>query len=196
VSGADVTSKWVGESERAIARLFARARENAPSIVFIDEIDAIAAARGDLQTYDRQLNQLLHEMDGVMGNQGVTVVAATNRPRALDPAILRGGRLSRTIDIPLPDEDARLAILRILTKTMPLADVDLETVALQTEGYSGADLKGLCQQAAVESLMRSGRKPAAPRKKGAPRPQEIVGEDFAHAIADRPPRAARRRARG
>jgi transitional endoplasmic reticulum ATPase len=190
VSGADVTSKWVGDSERAIARLFARARENAPSIVFIDEVDAIASARGDVQTYDRQLNQLLHEMDGLTGNQGVTVLAATNRARSLDPAILRGGRLSRVIDIGLPDEDGRLAILQILTKTMPLADVDLEQLALETAGYSGADLKGLCQQAAVESLIRTGHTHE--------RAKRILPDDFERAMADHSPAAhtpGRRRAR-
>jgi transitional endoplasmic reticulum ATPase len=123
-------------------------------------------------------------MDGLTGSQAVTVLAATNRPRSLDPAILRGGRLSRTIEIALPDADGRLAILQILTKRMPLADVDLDTLALETEGFSGADLKGLCQHAAVESLVRDGhsRQPT----------KQILAEDFVRALADRPPKPRRR----
>ena len=155
VTAADITSRWVGESERAVARLFRRARENAPSIIFIDEIDAIGAARGKLGAYDRQLDQLLAEMDGMSSTSGVLVVGATNRPRAVDPALRRGGRLSRTIDIPLPDVEQRLKILELLAEPMPLRSVDLEDVALATEGYSGADLKALLQQAALESMVRS-----------------------------------------
>jgi transitional endoplasmic reticulum ATPase len=157
VSGADVTSRWVGESEQLIARLFRRARQNAPSIIFIDEIDAVAAARGELAAYDRQIDQLLQEMDGMAGNRGVLVIGATNRPDRLDPALLRGGRLSRTIAIPLPDRAGRLAMLKLLTASMPLDGVDLADVADDTEGFSGADLKALCQQAAVEAMIRTGR---------------------------------------
>jgi transitional endoplasmic reticulum ATPase len=154
VTAADLTSRWIGDSERAVARLFRRARANAPSIIFIDEIDAIGATRGQQGAYDRQLDQLLLEIDGLSSVPGVFVVGATNRPRAVDPALRRGGRLSRTIDIPLPDVDQRLELLRLLTKPMPLRDVDLEDVALQTDGYSGADLKALLQQAALESMVR------------------------------------------
>ena len=174
VAGADVTSRWVGESERLIARLFHRARDNAPSIVFIDEIDAIGSARGELASYDRQLDQLLQEMDGMAGQAGVTVVGATNRPERIDPALVRGGRLSRTIEVPLPDADGRLAILNLLTGAMPLRGVDLEALALETEGFSGADLKALCQQAAVEAMIRGGQ--------GGPAPA-IVAEDVARALA-------------
>jgi len=154
VSAADVTSRWVGESEQKVARLFRRARDNAPSIVFIDEIDAIGAARGQLGTYDRQLDQLLQEIDGMGPRRAVLVIGATNRPGAIDPALLRGGRLSRVIHIPLPDADSRLAILRLHTERMPLSGVDLDELALETEGFSGADLKALCQQAAVEAMVR------------------------------------------
>jgi transitional endoplasmic reticulum ATPase len=115
ISGADVTSKWVGESERNIRQLFERARENRPSIIFIDEIDAIAGRRGEFQAHDSQVNQLLAEIDGVSGQRGVFVIGASNRPDELDPALLRGGRLSRTIILGLPDEEARLAILRLQT---------------------------------------------------------------------------------
>jgi transitional endoplasmic reticulum ATPase len=111
VSGADVMSKWVGESEGNIRRLFERARENRPSIVFIDEIDAIAGRRGAVEVHDTQVNQLLAEIDGVAGQRGVFVIGASNRPDQIDPAMLRGGRLSRTIILGLPDERGRLAIL-------------------------------------------------------------------------------------
>jgi transitional endoplasmic reticulum ATPase len=153
-TAADLTSRWIGDSERAVARLFRRARANAPSIIFIDEIDALGSTRGKLAAYDRQLDQLLLEMDGISSTPGVLVIGATNRPRAVDPALRRGGRLSRTIEIPLPDVNQRLELLRILTASMPLHDVDLEDVALQTDGYSGADLKALLQQAALEAMVR------------------------------------------
>lgn len=161
VTGADLTSRWVGESEKAVARLFRRARANCPSIVFIDEIDAIGGTRGKLGAYDRQLDQLLLEIDGMASTPGVFVVGATNRPRAVDPALRRGGRLSRTIALPLPDVEQRLRILEMLTKPMPLREVDLEDLAIETEGYSGADLKALLQQAALESMVRTDDKPSS-----------------------------------
>jgi transitional endoplasmic reticulum ATPase len=154
VTAADLTSRWIGDSERAVASLFRRARANAPSMIFIDEIDAIGATRGKQAAYDRQLDQLLLEIDGVSSTPGVFVVGATNRARGVDPALRRGGRLSRTIEVPLPDVEQRLALLQLMSTAMPLHDVDLEDVALQTDGYSGADLKALLQQAALESLVR------------------------------------------
>ena len=155
ITGADVTSPWLGESERSIARLFDRARENQPSIIFLDEIDAIAGKRGEWGGYDRQINQLLAEIDGVSGQRGVFVLGATNRADQLDPALLRGGRLSRTIEIPLPDLDGRTALLELFTRGMPLEGVDVDLLARRTAGLSGADLRALCQQAAVEALTRS-----------------------------------------
>src|SRR4051794_5491999 len=152
VSGADVMSKWVGESEQNISRLFERARENRPSIVFIDEIDAIAGRRGGLETHDSHVNQLLSEIDGVSGQRGVFVIGATNRPDQLDPALLRGGRLSRTIVLGLPDEPARLAMLRLHTARMPTVGVLLEQLAQETEGMSPADLKSLAQEAALAAM--------------------------------------------
>jgi transitional endoplasmic reticulum ATPase len=156
ISGADVTSKWVGESERNIRQLFERARENRPSIIFIDEIDAIAGARGEFQAHDSQVNQLLAEIDGVSGQRGVFVIGATNRPDQLDPALLRGGRLSRTIFLGLPDEAGRLAMLRLHTARMPTVGVALEEIARDTEGLSPADLKALAQEAALTAMSRSG----------------------------------------
>ena len=188
-SSADLSSRWVGDSEKAIARLFARARANAPSIIFLDEIDAIGAARGSWGAYDRQLDQLLQEIDGLGSQPGVMVLGATNRPDALDPALLRGGRLSRVIELPLPDRDGRVAILDRLTASMSLVDVDLEQLADDTDGYSGADLKGLCQQAAIQSMMRDIDD------------HSISSDDIAAALAlghnaRREPRPARRRRTG
>jgi transitional endoplasmic reticulum ATPase len=173
VSGADVMSKWVGESESNIRRLFERARENRPSIVFIDEIDAIAPRRGDVSVHDSQVNQLLAEIDGVSGQRGVFVVGATNRPDQLDPALLRGGRLSRTIVLGLPDEEGRLAILRLHTARMPTVGVDLAAVARETEGLSPADLKALAQEAALAAMARTG---------GGDSPS-VTQNDFSEALA-------------
>ncbi len=159
VSGADVMSKWVGESEGNIRRLFERARENRPSIVFIDEIDAIAAKRGEFQVHDTQVNQLLAEIDGVAGQRGVFIIGATNRPDQLDPALLRGGRLSRTIVLGLPDQAGRLAILQLNTARMPTIGVRLEELAELTDGMSPADLKSLCQEAALAAMARDGDVP-------------------------------------
>ena len=154
VSGADVMSKWVGESEGNIRRLFERARANRPSIVFIDEIDALAGRRGSVESHDSHVNQLLAEMDGVSGQRGIFVIGATNRPDQLDPAIVRGGRLSRTIVLGLPDEEGRLAMLRLHTARMPTLGVDLPALARSSEGLSPADLKALCQEAALAAMAR------------------------------------------
>src|SRR5437868_4950784 len=165
ISGADVTSKWVGESERNIRQLFERARENRPSIVFVDEIDAVAGRRGEsLGTHDSHVNQLLAEIDGISGQRGVFVVGATNRPDQLDPALLRGGRLSRTIVLGLPDQDGRLAMLQLHTARMPTVAVDLAALARETDGFSPADLKALAQEAALAAMTRSGGDDASVRQ--------------------------------
>jgi len=182
ISGADVMSKWVGESESNIRQLFERARENRPSIVFIDEIDAIAGRRGEsLGVHDSHVNQLLAEIDGVSGQRGVFVIGATNRPDQLDPALLRGGRLSRTIVLGLPDEEGRLAMLRLHTARMPTVGVRLDELAGETEGLSPADLKSLAQEAALAAMARSsnGDSPA------------VTHEDFEEALSRLRPRAAR-----
>jgi transitional endoplasmic reticulum ATPase len=173
ISGADVMSKWVGESERNIRQLFERARENRPSIIFIDEIDAIASRRGEIQVHDSHVNQLLAEIDGVAGQRGIFVIGATNRPDQLDPALLRGGRLSRTVVLGLPDEDGRLAMLRLHSARMPTVGVRLDELAKQTEGFSPADLKALCQEAALAAMTRNGDGRAAP---------SVTHEDFAEAL--------------
>jgi transitional endoplasmic reticulum ATPase len=156
ISGADVMSKWVGESERNIRQLFERARANRPSIVFIDEIDAIAGRRGEFQVHDTQVNQLLAEIDGLAGQRGVFVIGATNRPDQLDPALLRGGRLSRTIVLGLPAKAERLAILHLHTARMPTRGVSFEQLADETADFSPADLKALAQEAALAAMQRTG----------------------------------------
>ncbi|HSL65810.1 MAG TPA: AAA family ATPase [Gaiellaceae bacterium] len=172
IAGADVISKWVGESERNIRQLFERARENRPSIVFVDEIDAIAGRRGEsLGTHDSHVNQLLAEIDGVAGQRGVFVVGATNRPDQIDPALLRGGRLSRTIVLGLPDEGERLALLRLFTARMPTVGVRLDELAAATDGMSPADLRSLAQEAALAAMTRDAET-AAPA---------VTHEDFAEA---------------
>ncbi|MEM0457749.1 MAG: AAA family ATPase, partial [Sulfolobales archaeon] len=155
VNGPEVLSKWVGESEKAIREIFRRARMVAPVIVFFDEIDAIAPVRGRdaSDVTDRIVNQLLSEMDGIKPLRGVVVIAATNRPDLIDPALLRPGRFDRVIYVPPPDKKARLEILKIHTRRIPLAsDVDLEKLAEMTEGFSGADIEALVREAVMLAL--------------------------------------------
>ena len=157
IRGPEVLSKWVGESEKRVREIFRKARQAAPTVIFIDEIDAIAPARGSdmSRVTDRLINQLLTEMDGIERNSGVVVIAATNRPDILDPALLRPGRFDRLILVPAPDEKARLEILRVHTKRVPLAsDVNLRELAKKTEGYSGADIEALVREAALLAMRR------------------------------------------
>lgn len=157
ITPADINQMFVGESEKRVRDLFASARENAPSIIFIDEIDALLPARqgGVAVHYDKVVNQFLQEMDGMTPNQRVLVVGATNREDMLDPAVRRGGRLSREIEIPLPDATMRLDLLRLFTKHVRLAeDVDLEALAAQSDGWSGADLRALVNEAGLQALIR------------------------------------------
>ncbi|WP_456321568.1 CDC48 family AAA ATPase [Palaeococcus sp. (in: euryarchaeotes)] len=159
IRGPEVLSKWVGESEKRIREIFRKARQAAPTVIFIDEIDSIAPSRGTVEgerVTDRLINQLLTEMDGIEENSGVVVVAATNRPDILDPALLRPGRFDRLILVPAPDERARLEILRVHTRRVPLSeDVNLKEIAKMTEGYSGADLEALVREAALMTLRRA-----------------------------------------
>jgi transitional endoplasmic reticulum ATPase len=156
-SPAETNNMWVGESEKNVARLFSDARAAAPSIVFLDEVDALLPNRaGGMHQYsDKVVNQFLHEMDGLTQNQGVFVIGATNRPDMLDPALIRGGRLSRQIEIPLPDTDARLEMLKQFAGRAQLhVSVDLSLLAMQTEGFSGADLRALVNEAGLQALIR------------------------------------------
>ncbi len=159
VRGPEILSKWVGESEKAIREIFRKARLYAPAVIFFDEIDAIAPARGyasDTRVTERIVSQLLTEMDGIYRLDNVVIIAATNRPDILDPALLRPGRFDKLIYVPPPDLNGRLEILKIHTRNMPLAeDVDLYELARRTEGYSGADLEALVREAAMRALKES-----------------------------------------
>ncbi len=156
IKGPEILSKWVGESEKAIREIFRKARLYSPAIVFFDEIDAIAPTRGyhsDAGVSDRIVNQLLAEMDGIQTLKNVVVIAATNRPDLVDPALLRPGRFDRVIYVPPPDKRARLEILKVHTRKVPLADdVDLERIAELTKGYTGADLEALVREAALTAI--------------------------------------------
>jgi transitional endoplasmic reticulum ATPase len=160
INAADIFSKWLGESEQRVRELFARARAQVPAIVFIDEIDAIAERRGEVDSSGGRarnavVNMFLAEMDGFDSSARVFVIGATNRPELLDEAFLRPGRLGERIDIPLPDAAGRKAMLELFTKTMQLApSVSLEKLATHTEGASGAVLKGLCTLAGRNALVR------------------------------------------
>jgi transitional endoplasmic reticulum ATPase len=156
----DLLSKWYGESEQQIARLFARARQVAPTVIFIDELDSLVPARGgglgEPQVTERVVNTILAEMDGLEELQSVVVIGATNRPNLIDPALLRPGRFDELIYVPVPDEPGRLRILGIHTGDMPLADdVDLTTLAARTERFTGADLEDLVRRAGLHALRAS-----------------------------------------
>ncbi|MBI2529919.1 MAG: CDC48 family AAA ATPase [Candidatus Diapherotrites archaeon] len=162
IKGPELLSMYVGESERGIRKVFRRARQVAPVIVFFDEIDSIASRRGahtDSGVTERVVNQLLTELDGIENLKDVIFVAATNRPDLMDPGLLRPGRIDKIIKIDAPEKKARLEILRIHTKKIPLdRNVPLEELAEKTEGYSGADLEGLVREAALIALKESGMK--------------------------------------
>ncbi len=160
IKGPEVFSKWVGESEKAIREVFRRGRTAAPSIVFFDELDSVASRRGtgfgDSDASERVISQLLTEMDGIESLVNVVVIGASNRPDMIDPAILRPGRFDKLIYVPAPDHATRLQTLKIHTRNMPLAqDVDLDQIASQAAGYSGADLEAVCKEAGLISLRRN-----------------------------------------
>jgi len=159
IKGPEVFSKWVGESEKAIREVFRKARMAAPAVIFFDEIDSLTPRRGagfsDSGVSERVISQLLTEMDGIVTLQDIVVVAATNRPDMVDPAVLRPGRFDRLIYVPEPDEKSRLQIFKLYTKGMPLSkDVDLNQLTVATKYYSGADIESLCREAAMHTLRR------------------------------------------
>ncbi|QDY10861.1 AAA family ATPase [Micromonospora sp. HM134] len=159
VKGAELLSKWVGESERAVRELFRRAREAAPTLVFLDEMDALAPVRGqatDGGTTDRVVAALLTELDGVEALRNVVVIGATNRPDLVDPALLRPGRLERLVYVPPPDGPARAEILRAASRAVPLAeDVDLAALGEELAGFSAADCTALVREAALAAMRES-----------------------------------------
>ncbi|MHA2225236.1 MAG: AAA family ATPase [Candidatus Hodarchaeales archaeon] len=178
VKGPELLSKWFAESARMIRDLFRRARQLAPSIIFFDEIDAIAGPRGGSfssegsRERDRVINQLLASLDGVERMKDVFIIGATNRPNAIDPALLRPGRLDRLIYVPVPNVEGRLRILEVHTREMPLDNqtVDLKYVAEITKYYTGADLENLCREAAYAGLRRDFSS------------RLVTGEDFKSAL--------------
>jgi len=156
IKGPEIMSKWVGESEKAVRRVFKKAKQVSPAIVFLDELDSIAPRRGsggDSNVTERVVNQLLTSMDGLEDLARVTVIAATNRPDIVDPAMMRPGRFDRLVLVPIPDIEARRSILSIHSRDMPLAeDVDLESVVQRTDGFVGADIEALCREAGMNAL--------------------------------------------
>jgi transitional endoplasmic reticulum ATPase len=159
IKGPEIFSKWVGESEKAIREVFRKARMAAPAVIFFDEIDSLSPRRGlglgDSGVTERVISQLLTEIDGIVTLEDIVVIAATNRPDIVDPAVLRPGRFDRLIYVPEPDEKSRLQIVKIYTKNMPLAkDVSLEGLTEMTKNYSGADIEALCREAAMYALRR------------------------------------------
>jgi transitional endoplasmic reticulum ATPase len=159
IKGPEVFSKWVGESEKAIREVFRKARMAAPAVIFFDEIDSLSPRRGlgfsDSGVTERVISQLLTEMDGLITLEDIVVIAATNRPDMVDPAVLRPGRFDRLIYTPEPDEKSRLQIFKIYTKGMPMAkDVNLVQLAAVTKNYTGADIEALCRETAMHALRK------------------------------------------
>ena len=156
VKGPALLSKWVGESERGIREVFRKAKQASPCIIFFDEIDAIAPVRGgsaDSHVTERVISQLLTELDGIEELKGIVVLAASNRPDIIDPALLRPGRFDVQLELPVPDEKARLGIFKIHTKDKPLAnDVKLESLAKITEGLVGSGIEGICRSASMLAI--------------------------------------------
>ncbi len=158
IKGPEIFSKWVGESEKAIRAVFSKARQVSPAIIFFDEIDSIASRRGESmgsQANERVVDQILTEMDGLEDLTDVVVIAATNRPELVDPALLRPGRFDRHIFTMPPDEQARLEVFAVHTKEMPLKGVDIKTLAKKTNGYSGADIEAVCREAGMHALRKN-----------------------------------------
>ncbi len=159
VKGPEFLSKWVGESEKAVRETFRKARSAAPCIIFFDEIDAIAGLRGRFAGYqvtEQVVSQLLTEMDGLEGLKDVVLLAATNRPDMLDPALLRSGRFGRHIEIPMPDKKSRIDIFKIHLRNKPLAgNVGIDKMAGDMEGYTGADIQAICEEATLLTIRKA-----------------------------------------
>ena len=160
VKGPELLSKWVGDSEKGIREVFRKARQTAPTVIFFDEIDAIASTRGysagDSGVTQRVVNQLLTEMDGMEELHDISVIAATNRKDIIDPALLRPGRFDRHVEVGLPDEESRKSIFKVHTKNMPLSDdVDIHTLAKEAEGFVGADIEAVCREAVMLTLRKN-----------------------------------------
>jgi transitional endoplasmic reticulum ATPase len=158
VKGPELLSKWVGESEKGVRKIFEKARQASPSIVFFDEIDSLAPTRGassDSHVSERVVNQLLTEMDGLQELNDVVIIAATNRPDMIDTALLRPGRFDRIILTPAPDKKGREEIFKVHTEGMPMKGIDVKDLATRTEGYVGADIQAVCREAAMLALRKN-----------------------------------------
>lgn len=171
IKGPEFLSKWVGESEKAVRETFRKARQAAPCVVFFDEMDAIAPTRGiscDSHVTERVISQLLTEIDGLVNLEGVTIIAATNRIDMIDQALLRPGRFDRLVYIPAPDTEARKEIFEIHLRDKPLGDdIDLEKLAKETDGYTGADIKAVCSEATMLAIREIVEKEDATKDKSA-----------------------------
>ncbi len=163
IKGPELLSKWVGESERAVREIFKKAKQSAPSIIFLDEFESIAHVRSSGQSgegsdvMNRVVNQLLASMDGVESMDGVIVVAATNRPELIDPALLRSGRFERVLHVPPPDAAARAKIAAIHTAPMPLGKFNMDDILKNLDGYTGADIEAICREAALIAMRENKR---------------------------------------
>ncbi|MCL2149194.1 MAG: AAA family ATPase, partial [Methanomassiliicoccaceae archaeon] len=195
VKGPEFLNKWVGESEKAVRETFRKARQASPCVIFMDEIDSIAPERGtggDSNVTERVISQMLTELDGLESLNDVVVIAATNRPDIMDPALLRPGRFDKSVFIGPPDRESRASIFRIHTKGKPLADdVDIEGLADRTDGCTGADISAICNEAvmaAVRRIVKPGKVPT----------DEEIGEckvgmaDFVSAVDKFGPQASRK----
>jgi transitional endoplasmic reticulum ATPase len=157
VKGPELLSKWVGESEKAVREIFKKARQTAPTIIFFDEIDAIAPKRGMNQgshVTESVVNQILTELDGLEALNDVVVLAATNRPDMIDAALLRPGRFDRLVLTSIPDKKTREEVFKVHTKNMPLKGVDIKKLVEKTEGYTGSDIEALCRESAIHALRK------------------------------------------
>ncbi|MBI5344956.1 MAG: AAA family ATPase, partial [Deltaproteobacteria bacterium] len=155
VKGPEILSKWVGESERGVREIFHKAKQAAPCIVFLDEIDSLVPRRGTGESHviERVISQFLTEMDGIEELKGVVVLAATNRKDLIDEALLRTGRFDLILEVPLPSLSARLEIFKVHSSGKPLAkDISMERLAGMTEGFSGSDIEALCREAALAAI--------------------------------------------
>jgi len=181
IKGPELLSKWVGESEKGVREIFRKARQAAPCIIFLDEIDAVAPSRSsgsDSHVTERVVSQILTEIDGLEELHNVVVIGATNRLDIVDSALLRPGRFDRIIEVPMPDAKGRESILRIHTKKKPIADnVDYVKLVEYTEGLSGADIAGVCNRAAMTAIKRY-----VNNKEKSVKSIKITQEDFVNAI--------------
>ncbi|MFC4988673.1 CDC48 family AAA ATPase [Saliphagus infecundisoli] len=189
IKGPELLNKFVGESEKGVREVFEKARSNAPTVIFFDEIDSIATERGqrtgDSGVGERVVSQLLTELDGLEELEDVVVVATTNRPDLIDPALLRPGRLDRHVHVPVPDEEGRKRIFEVHTRNKPLADdVDLEELASRTAGYVGADIEAVCREASMAATREFIRSVAPEEMTDAVGNVRVNREHFEHALGE------------